>query len=172
MSLFQKTGTLAMNFYKCLQRQRGKHMLKVTYGQLRDQNFARGVMKLANCAQLKSPKVAYNVAKLNARFVEEAKLADELYNKLIDQYAKKTEDGKLEPHDGRPGTFFIPEERTAEWGEKLKEFHAISFEVDRPALNLDEVMVAQISPAEISALEPILHYSEAAPAEVKPLAKA
>jgi hypothetical protein len=129
-------------------------------------------MKLANCAQLKSPKVAYNVAKINARFVDEAKLADELYNKLVEQYAKKAEDGKLEPHEGRPGTFFIPLELTAEWGEKLKEFHAISFEVDRPALNLDEIMVAQLSPVEISALEPVLLYSEAPPAEVKQLVKA
>lgn len=146
-------------------------MLKVTYGQLRDENFKRGMAKLGNCPSFKSPKAAYNVAKIVGRFLEEARLADELYNKLVQEYAKKNDKGELEPHDGRPGTFFIPEERGKEWGEKIAEYNAISFDIDRPQLPLDEVMVANLSPLEINALSVLLAFDEAAPAQPVKLAK-
>lgn len=145
-------------------------MLKVTYGQLRDTSFSRGVMKIANCAQLKTPQLAYNIAKINARLTEEAKLADELFQKLVDQYAQKDPDGKLTPHDGKKGTFFIPDENAAEWGKKLIEFLAVEVEIDRPAINLDDVMVVGLSPAEISALGPLIYFNESPLAEVRPLA--
>ncbi len=143
-------------------------MLTVTYGQLRDQAFGRAMMKLANCSGLKSPKVAYNVAKINKRLVEEAKLADELYQKLVQEYCKKTDTGEMEPHDGRPGTFVIPEDKADEWQGKLKELNAISFEIDRPKVDLEDVQAAaSLSPAEILSLEPVLVYDDAPPPSLK-----
>lgn len=136
-------------------------MLTVTYGQLRDAAFGRAMMKMANCSGLKSPRQAYNIAKINKRIVDEARLADELYQKLVMQYCKKDEKGEIEPHDGRPGTFVIPEAVAPEWQEKLKEFQAISFDLDRPRIDLEDVQAAvQLSPAEIMALEPVLQFEE------------
>ena len=146
-------------------------MLKVTYGQMRDESFKRGLQKISNCAGLKSPKVAYNVAKISGRFMEEAKLSDELWNKLVHEYAKKDEKGELEPRQGHPGTFWVPEENAAVWLEKLKEYNAIFFEIDRPPLSLDEVMVANLTPLEINALETLLAFDEAPVSEPVKLAK-
>lgn len=143
-------------------------MLTVSYGQLRDGTFARAMTKMANCSGFKSPKVAYNIAKINQRMLDEAKLADELYQKLVKEYCKKTEAGEIESHEGRPGTFVIPEERGAEWKEKLAEFHSISFEVDRPRVDLDDVQgPAQLSPLKIMALEPVIAFDESPPAPLK-----
>lgn len=149
-------------------------MLKVTYGELRQTNFTRGLLKVANCPQLKSPKLAYNVAKITAKCNEELTLANEMHEKLVDQYAKKTDDGKLELFNGREGTFFVPDERAKEWTEKLNEYNAINFDIDRPPMQLEEVMVAGLTPAEIGALECLLVFDEkpAPLAEVTPLVKA
>jgi hypothetical protein len=148
-------------------------MMELTYGELRQSNFTRGLLKIANCPQLKSPKLAYNVAKITAKCNDELTLANTMHEKLVDQYAKKDETGKLEPFNGRPGTFFIPEENAKEWEAKLTEFNSISFQIDRPGLQLEEVMIAELTPAEIGALEALLLFDEkpAPLAEVTPLAK-
>lgn len=140
-------------------------MLTVTYGQLRDGLFARAITKMANCSGFKSPKLTFNIAKINKRMLDEAKLADELYQKLVKEYCNKDESGEIVPHEGRPGTFVIPDARAAEWGAKLAEFHALSFEIDRPRIELGDVQtVAQLSPAEVMSLEPVLCFDEEAPA--------
>lgn len=148
-------------------------MLKVTYGELRQANFTRGLLKIANCPQLKSPKLAYNVVKITAKCNDELALANDLHDKLVDRYAVKTEDGKLAPFDGKPGTYYVGDENAKEWTEKMKEFHAICFEIDRPAIQLEDVMVSNLTPAEIGALECLVVYDEkpAPLAEVTPLAK-
>lgn len=146
-------------------------MLKVTYGQLQNENFKRAMGKVANCPLFKNPKLAYNVAKISGRIAEEAKLADKLREKMVNEYAKKTDDGKIEPHNGIPGTFWIPEDKQKEWGEKLEEYHAVAFDIDRPALSLDELMPAALTPLEINALEPLITFDESAPepAKLKPV---
>ncbi len=133
----------------------------MTYGQLRDATFARATAKMANCSNFKSPKTAYNIAKINRRIIDEAKLADEIYQKIVHQYAKKDEAGELEPHEGRPGTFVIADANVVEWTAKLKEFHAISFDIDRPKILLEEVQAAAaLSPTEIMLLEDLLEYDD------------
>ena len=96
-----------------------------------------------------------NIAKINKRVLEEAVVADEVYQKLVMDYAKKDEAGKLVPHEGREGSFVIPDEVVPEWLEKLKEFKAITFDIDRPRIAFADVQVAaQMSPADAMALEP------------------
>ena len=136
-------------------------MLTVTYGQLRDSNFGRAISKLANFNGYKSPQVAYNVAKINRRLLDEAKLAEELYRQLVERYADKTEDGKIKPVEGRgPDSFMIPDAVSEEWGAKVTEYHAIAFEIDRPRIGLDGVADAKLTPAEIMALDPVLQFED------------
>lgn len=126
-------------------------------------------MKLANCSGFKSPALAINIAKINKALLEESKTADEVFQKLVKQYCKKDEAGEIVPHDGRPGTFVIDDAKVKEWDEKLKEFHSISFDVDRPKiLLLDVQTAAPLSPLEIMALDKILLYED----EAKPGLKA
>lgn len=131
-------------------------MLTLTYGQLRDSNFNRAMEKMANFSGFKSPKVAYNVAKINRRYLDEIEVSQGIFQKMVDQYAKKTEDGKLEPHKGVPGTFSIPEDTQAEWDAKLKEFQSIEWTIDRPRVNFDDLADVKLTPAEIMALDPLL----------------
>lgn len=139
-------------------------MLTVTYGQLRDATFGRAMAKMANCSGFKSPKLTFNIAKINKRILDEAKLVDELYQKLVREYCNKDEKGEILPHEGRPGTFVIPEEKGDEWRAKTAEFNSLSFEIDRPKIELADVQtVAQLSPMEVMALESVLHFDESAP---------
>lgn len=151
-------------------------MLKLTYGQLLNNGFMRARMKLGNCARLKSPQVAYNVAKIHARFEEEEKLAQDLHVKIVDEFAEKDEAGNVKPNNGQPGTFYVDDTNKPKleaFQAKVKEFHAIEFEIDRPRVDLNDIAAAELSPVEINALEPILTFNENPPlAEVKPLAKA
>jgi hypothetical protein len=141
-------------------------MLTVTYGQLRDSNFGRAISKLANFNGYKHPKTAYNVAKINRRLLDEAKLAEELYKQLVERYADKDEAGKIKPVEGRgPDSFMIPDAASDEWTEKTKEYHAIAFEIDRPRINLDDVADAKLTPSEIMALDPVLAFLEDASAK-------
>lgn len=139
-------------------------MLTVTYGQLRDQVFARAMTKMANCSGFKSPKLTFNIAKINKRLLDEAKLADEVYQKLVREYCNKDDKGEIVPHDGRPGTFVIPEGKADEWKAKVAEFNAVTFEIDRPKVELSDVQAtAGLSPMEVMALEPLLSFDEEAP---------
>lgn len=135
-------------------------MLKVTYGQLRNDNFKRGLTKVANCSQFKSPKLLYNIAKISAKIQDESKLADDIYQKLINEYAEKDENGALKPHNGQVGTFFIPDAAVEVWTTKINEFHAVAIEIDRPAMALDDLLPAQLTPLELSALEPLISFDE------------
>jgi hypothetical protein len=140
-------------------------MLTLTYGQLRDAGFAKALTKLVNCSSFKSPRVTLNIAKINKRILDEAKLVDEVYKTLINQYGLKDENGELVPHEGREGTFSIPKENMAEWNEKIKEFNALTVEIDRPPVDYADVQVAAaLSPMDVMQLEPLLQISEDAPA--------
>lgn len=136
-------------------------MLKVTYEQLRDPSFSRGMGKLANFPGFKSPAVAYNVAKINLRLTEESELADKLFQKLVKPYAHLDDKGEFVPNRGIPNTFSIKDECVEEWKGKLDEFHAVTVEIDRPRVNLADCEGAGLTPLEMGALENVLHSLEA-----------
>lgn len=137
-------------------------MLKVTYENLRDHAFARGMSKLANFSGFKKPAVAYNVAKINLKCMEEAKIADDLFKNLVKKYAKLDDKGEIQPMAGQPGTFEIRDEAVPEWQAALKEFLAHEVEINRERIKFDDVGDAGLSPMEIGALESILLVVEAA----------
>ncbi len=136
-------------------------MVKVSYGQLRDHNFGRGMSKLANFPGFKTPAIAYNVAKINARCIEEAKLADQLFKNLLEPLAVKDKDGGIAPANGVPGTFEIKDECQAEWKSKLDAFLAHEVEIDRPRILLSDLGECQLTPLEIDALDSFLSTLEA-----------
>lgn len=139
--------------------------MKLTYGQLLDGNFSRGFSKIANCPQLKSPKLAYQIAKIHKRVQEERDLVATLHEKMVKVHCKLDEKGNIAPMTGgQPGTFEIREEAIEAWKTDLKEFNSIEFDIDFPPMVLnDQLMVANLSPAEISGLEPILKLEEDQP---------
>lgn len=145
-------------------------MLKVTYENLRDHAFARGMSKLANYPGFKNPQVSYNVAKINKRFLDEAALADELFGKLVKPYAVLDDKGNIAPANGVPGTFQVRDEAVEEWKGKLKEFLSMVIEIDRSRISLTDIAECGLTPLELGALEPVL--AEPVAASVTELKKA
>lgn len=131
--------------------------MKVTYGQMRDQNFARGMSKIANFAGFKSPKTAYAVAKLNQAILAEASTTDAVFKKLVMLHAKLDEKGELVPANGIPDTFEIRDEAMPAWRDGLKEFTEIEVELlNKAPIPLDQLEGIPLTPLEINALECLL----------------
>ena len=145
-------------------------MLKITYGQLLSRHFYSARNKIAACPRLKSPQIAYGVAKIHARLEEEDKLAREIHRKLVDDYAKRDEDGNLVLMPNHPDRFVVKDELGEEFEARMKEFNALPLEIDRPPLNLEDLGPAELSPVEIHALDPIVRFNEATPLSVVPAA--
>jgi hypothetical protein len=131
-------------------------MIKVKFGNVRDQMFMAAMSKLAHSPTFKDPKAAYNIARIIAKLGQQTDTTNELFVKLLKQYAKLDEKGNFIPVENRPGTFQIPDERSEEWNTKLKEFEAIEFDIDRYAIKLDDIADAKLTPAELNAIHDIL----------------
>ncbi len=129
--------------------------MKVCYGQLRDGTFGRAFNKVSSYVGYKSPQTAYNIAKINKAFLDEVKLCDEEYLKLLKQHANVDADGELIPPEGKEkGHYQITDGKMPAWEEALNKFNAVEIDLaGRRALNLEEIMAAGLSPLDIAALD-------------------
>lgn len=118
--------------------------MKITYGPLLDVAFWRAWNKISNFTKFKSVTTLYNVTRLNSKLREEAKNVDDLWAKLVDQYAKKDE----------KGVPIEPQRIEGEWLLKRKELEAITVEIlnARP-LVLDELLEVDLSGVDLTAME-------------------
>jgi len=131
-------------------------MIKLNYGNIRDQNFANGVVRLRSFSGFK-PKTAYNLGRVLDKINRAEKEAQIVFDNLIELHAEKDKDGKLVEYGGRPGTFKIADEKADEWREILEAFEAISVEpIERYRLKLDELENVKLTPAEMLALDPLI----------------
>lgn len=130
-------------------------MIEINYEIMRNPVFARGIHKLVSHTAY-PPLVGYNISKLQRRLVSESKICDRLFKNLVEKYAKKDELGKISPHEGRPGSFTIPEENEAAWDRELKEFGAIKVEIDCHRTDIANLEGVGLSPLEMDVLEPVL----------------
>lgn len=132
--------------------------IKLTYGAVREGRLTMAIAKLAN--EKFPAKLGYDVLKLKKALVQEINTAQELFMKLLKQYAKLNEQGEIDPIHG-PNTFEIRDEAKEEWNKELKNFEAIEFEVPVNPLRLDAVPTLTISANELEALEPVLASTDA-----------
>ena len=128
--------------------------IKLTYEHFRTPGFHQALAKLMN-APLPT-KAAYSLAKVDRKIRKEMEIAQELFEKIVNKYAKKDEKGEIEPLPDQPGTFQIPKENQEAYKKELDEMHANTIEVDVRQVSLKDLERAQLSARDMSLLDPII----------------
>lgn len=134
--------------------------IKLTYGTLRDKDFFSAVAKINNFTDFKDARVMANIARIVKLIDKYQEEANDVFIKLLKQYAKLDEKGEILASPGKPGTYEIKDEVVAEWKEKYKEFCAVEFEIFAKKLNLHDLISAKLSPKDLIALDPLLNQPE------------
>lgn len=134
--------------------------IKLTYGTLRDKEFFMAIAKLNNCAQFKDVRLIANIARIVKLIDKNQNESNDVFLKLLKQYAKLDEKGEVAPAPGKPGTYEIKDDSLIEWQNKYKEFCDVEFEIFAKKLYLHDLVPAQLAPKDLIALEPILHSSD------------
>ncbi len=138
--------------------------MKLSYKSLRDPQFGSAMRKLTNYP-FKRQKTAYDVMKISGRIDQEHKVAQELFIKLLKQYAKLDEAGNFIPRvrkdaDGKetpePDTFVLDDTKTKDFDKAADEFAALEFEINWRAIDMGLLEECRLTAVELSMLEPLL----------------
>lgn len=140
--------------------------VKLTYKMIQDRNFVAGLGKLANFGGFKDQKLAYNVAKLIRKWEVEVLTAQELYIKLVKQFAVVDENGNLKtPEGGAPGSFEIPDGKDEAFKTARADFEKVELEIPVHKIRLEQLEGVGITPLEMNAMDALLVDMEAVPEE-------
>lgn len=141
--------------------------VKLSYKEIKNQTFVQGLAKLANYGGFKDQRLAYNVAKLIRKWDSEAQMAQDLFMKLVKQYATLDEKGNIKtPEGANSGAFEVVDEKADAFAKARKEFESIEFDIPVHKIRIDQLEGTGLTPMEMMALEPILIEMEAVPSEV------
>lgn len=135
---------------------------KLTNRQLKDPAFNQALAKLGAFG-FKNAKTAYNVAKVIRKVTQEGAIVQELYTKLIKQYAELDEQGLIKPLPDKPGTFQIKEGSVEEWQKAMDDLLALEFEVPCHKINIDDLDSVGLTATDMAALDVMLYSVEAVP---------
>ena len=122
-------------------------MIELTLGKLRDFEFQRGMSKLVG-AQTLEFKTSYHISRIWKKIQSESSIAQEAFNKLVKKFGDV---------DEKTGQFQIKPEHIDTWTKELEEFNNTVFVVEKHKVNVATLDGVKLSPAEILALEPVLH---------------
>ena len=132
-------------------------MVKITQGQLKKTELRLAVRAIYNSTKF-GPKRARQIAKMGKKLDVEFVATDEQYDKILPDFAVLGENGKPQQLAGHPpGTFDIAAEKHDEFTAKIDGLDAVEVGIDGVAFTMDDLeVVGNLSPAQISALEPFL----------------
>jgi len=135
-------------------------MFKLKFADIKSREFMQAYLKLINFNEFKETKVAYNVAKIDRKFQQELKLSQDLYVKLIKQYAVLDDKGeiacRIENETAIPNTYVIDPAKVEAWEVAVKEFDATEFEIPCQKLTLANLEGIQLSPNDFNAIEAMI----------------
>jgi len=126
-------------------------MFKLTYDVFGNPDFNTGVKKLARHDGFKNFKTTYNIARLVKDIDKEAVIYNELQSKMLNKYGTPNED-KI--------SFSIAKEKVEDFNKENKEFLTTEFEVQRHKVETEELGSVDLTPNEVSAIEPLLNIIE------------
>jgi hypothetical protein len=132
--------------------------LKLSYKILRDTHFIPAFSKLTS-HPFKDQLLSWKLARVLKKVRDELDVVQNLYQKLIDQYALKDESGGLVPYENRPGTFLVRTDKTEEYLKALKELEEFTLEVDFEPIPLALVQDLGLTGQDYLALEPFIVHS-------------
>lgn len=139
-------------------------MIKLKFGDIRKGEIFQSLGQIAQLPL--DQKWAYAVAKIMRKLNAESMTVQELFLKLVKQYAVLDEKGEVAPHNG-PGTFKIREEAIAEWQTKIAQFDETDLELSATKIPLQALEKAKLPAVVYLGLEPFLTDAELAVVENK-----
>lgn len=149
-------------------------MLQIPYLDMFNKNFQMAVSKLRSWDGFikKDPRIALNFGKVVKAMEQEMKDAQEVWGKVLEQYAKKDEKGKLiiEKHPDGSSGYHILEEKLDEFHAAEKKHSSNVLEVARNPIKLEDLTGCNLSPDELVAIECLM--SEVKPVKLAPPEKA
>lgn len=129
-------------------------MITLTYEQVRNKNFAAGLLKLANHSGF-DPKVAYNIAKIVDKTRQFDRDCNKIHNDVVVELCSKDKDGNMMSPNG-PGSFEIPTENFDKFQKKMDELKGLSVEIERYRVKLSDIEEVGLTPEQLLALEPVM----------------
>lgn len=127
----------------------------LTYGHLRNDAFMQSFFKLAK-APLKTAKAAYSLSRLVRAIETEAKAMNEGWQKLVNEYALKDEEGKNVPVEGNPGAVKLNPVTLPKFQEEAAVFHAIKFDAKGVKIAVEDIGGDALSAADLITLEDVI----------------
>lgn len=128
-------------------------MIELTYGMLRNGTFFPAFGKLYNASGIKDVRVIQNISRIQKLLDKYATEAQEIFLKLVKEYAVLDDKGEILPHDGVPNTYKIQEEKQGEWEEKVKEFTSTKVSLSAKRIHLHELVGVPLSARDLNELE-------------------
>lgn len=149
-------------------------MVKLTFAQFKDYEFAQAIAKVMHHNGYKSTKITADIARLGRKFKEETAVVQELFLKHVKKHAKLDEKGEIEPRKDEKGkavagTYFIEDARVEEWKKACEEFDSTEVELPVHPIHMDDLEGVGLSPADLNALHPVT--TESPKASVTPITK-
>ena len=145
--------------------------MKLTYKDLNDQSLNMAMQKLGSTPL--TPKVAYNISRIQNKLQSELVTLRELFTKLVKKYSELDEKGNVK-QPGGPGSFQIKPDCMDAWNKEHAELMDIEFDLEPyrcKKIKISDITEVKLSPYEISALEPMLTELELLEDEKAPAAK-
>jgi hypothetical protein len=130
--------------------------IKLKYEILKNPQFFAAFGKVYHCTAIKDVKAVANVARLGKLLDKEAELCQEVFIKVVKQYAHLDDKGEIKSPEGRPGGFEIKEENKDAWVKAMEDFNATEAELFAKKIAGHDLVGANLSPADLVMLEPIL----------------
>ena len=128
---------------------------KISYQELRKEEFIAGLTKIYRYDGYKDIALMLRIIKAVKLINKELESAQEIYLKLLKQYAKLDAQGNFVPPPGKEvghGLYCIEESKSEEWIKKQKEFYETEVELHFDVFAFDAFKDSGLSPAELEAL--------------------
>lgn len=129
-------------------------MFKLSYKELRDNDFLSAMGKLTNCSEYKNVKVSYNIMRMGKVLEQKLKESQKEWIALADPLVKRDDKGNF----ASDGVKFLWKDGVdpAEAEKKIVSFLEKEIIVERHKLALDDIAAAKLSPAELGCIEALL----------------
>lgn len=145
-------------------------MLQIPYLDMFNKNFQIAVSKLRSWDGFikKDPRLALNFGKITKAMEQEMKEAQEVWGKVLLEYAKKDEKGELivEKHPDGSSGYHILEDKLVEFREAEKKHSSNTLEIQRNPVKLEDLVGCSLTPDELVAIECLMTDAK----NVKPIA--
>lgn len=129
-------------------------MFKISFKELRDNDFLSAMAKLTQCSEYKDVKVSYNIMRLGKALESKLKDTQKEWVALGDTLIQRDAKGNFASKDGdflwKDGVDVV------EAHKKVEEFLNKEVVVERFKLKLDDIAPAKLTPSQLGAIEQLV----------------